>query len=77
MKSQFSDNLILRIKQYYLNRFDRDITTEEAVVFLSSFADLFEVVLKKSDEPRFSNLRGRRRLYLINSILNEKPDANK
>jgi len=77
MSAQFSYNLIHRIKQYFLNRFDRDITTEEAVVFLSSFADLFQVIFKKSDEPRFSNLRGRRRLYLINNILNEKPDADK
>jgi hypothetical protein len=44
MPNIFSEDLIFRIKKYFKDRFGQNITTDEAVVFLSSLADLYLVV---------------------------------
>jgi hypothetical protein len=44
MSNPFSEDLIFRLKQYIKGHFGQDITTEQAVVFLSSLADLYLAV---------------------------------
>ena len=41
MPNIFSEDLISRLKKYFKDRYGQDITTEESVVFLSSFAELY------------------------------------
>jgi len=40
----FSPALIARLQKYFQDRYGQTLTTEQAVVFLSSLADLWELV---------------------------------
>jgi len=40
----FGEDLIFDFKKYFKDRFGQDITTEQAVVFLSSLGDLYLIV---------------------------------
>lgn len=52
MTSCFSEDLILRLKKYFKDRYGQELTTEQAVVFLSSFADLYVLVSDRAGQKR-------------------------
>lgn len=75
---KFSKQLIEQFRNKYFDKYGIGLTSEQAEEYLHSLADLFSFIIENKAVPYSPKGYGQLpKLYLINSILNEKPDGYK